>query len=124
LISITGRQGPDLYEVDEAATRIREEVNPAANGIVGSTFELEPSTGIIRVVRVATASTVANQSAESALSRHARRFHHQPAQKTPLTPSAASDTIRSLLQTRWPRIKPSEHSRIADSANVSRPTMR
>ena len=39
LISITG--GPDLtlYEVDEAATRIREEVDPEANIILGATFD-------------------------------------------------------------------------------------
>ena len=39
LISICG--GPDLtlYEVDEAATRIREEVDPEANIILGATFD-------------------------------------------------------------------------------------
>ena len=39
LISISG--GPDLtlYEVDEAATRIREEVDPEANIILGATFD-------------------------------------------------------------------------------------
>src|SRR6187397_2314210 len=53
LISITG--GPDLtlYEVDEAATRIREEVDQEANIIVGATFD-ESLEGIIRVSVVAT----------------------------------------------------------------------
>ena len=39
LISITG--GPDLtlYELDEAATRIREEVDPEANIILGATLD-------------------------------------------------------------------------------------
>jgi cell division protein FtsZ len=48
LISITG--GPDLtlYEVDEAATRIREEVDPEANIILGATFD-ESLEGIMRV---------------------------------------------------------------------------
>ncbi len=53
LISITG--GPDLtlYEVDEAANRIREEVDPDANIIFGSTYDptLE---GRIRISVVAT----------------------------------------------------------------------
>lgn len=53
LISITG--GPDLtlYEVDEAASRIREEVDPDANIILGATFD-ENLTGTIRVSVVAT----------------------------------------------------------------------
>ncbi len=53
LISITG--GPDLtlYEVDEAASRIREEVDPDANIILGATFDPD-MTGTIRVAVVAT----------------------------------------------------------------------
>jgi len=53
LINITG--GPDmtLFEVDEAANRVREEVDPNANIIFGSTFD--PSLeGIMRVSIVAT----------------------------------------------------------------------
>src|SRR5262249_57220265 len=42
-----------LYEVDEAATRIREEVDQDANIIVGATFD-ESLEGIIRVSVVAT----------------------------------------------------------------------
>src|SRR5271154_1169652 len=38
LISITGGEDLTLYEVDEAATRIREEVDADANIIVGATF--------------------------------------------------------------------------------------
>jgi cell division protein FtsZ len=53
LISITG--GPDLtlYEVDEAATRIREEVDPDANIILGATFD-DSLEGTMRVSVVAT----------------------------------------------------------------------
>jgi cell division protein FtsZ len=53
LISITGGQDLTLYEVDEAATRIREEVDQDANIIVGATFD-ETLDGIIRVSVVAT----------------------------------------------------------------------
>ena len=49
LISITGGKDLTLYEVDEAATRIREEVDKDANIIVGATFD-ESLEGIIRVV--------------------------------------------------------------------------
>ena len=53
LISITGGNDLTLYEVDEAATRIREEVDQDANIILGATFD-ESLEGIIRVSVVAT----------------------------------------------------------------------
>jgi cell division protein FtsZ len=53
LISITGGRDMTLFEVDEAATRIREEVDPDANIILGATFD-ESLDGIIRVSVVAT----------------------------------------------------------------------
>ncbi len=53
LISITGGPALTLYEVDEAATRIREEVDPEANIILGATFD-ESLEGIMRVSVVAT----------------------------------------------------------------------
>ncbi len=53
LINITGGLDLTLYEVDEAANRIRSEVDPDANIIVGSTFD--PSLdGFMRVSVVAT----------------------------------------------------------------------
>ncbi len=53
LINITG--GPDmtLFEVDEAANRIREEVDPEANIIFGSTFD-DKLAGRMRISVVAT----------------------------------------------------------------------
>jgi cell division protein FtsZ len=53
LISITGGRDLTLYEVDEAATRIRGEVDSDANIIVGATFD-ESLDGMIRVSVVAT----------------------------------------------------------------------
>ncbi|MCB5201094.1 cell division protein FtsZ [Neorhizobium sp. T786] len=53
LISITGGRDLTLFEVDEAATRIREEVDPDANIILGATFD-EALEGLIRVSVVAT----------------------------------------------------------------------
>ncbi|PTM42214.1 cell division protein FtsZ [Bosea sp. 124] len=53
LISITGGRDMKLYEVDEAATRIREEVDSEANIIVGATFD-ESLEGTVRVSVVAT----------------------------------------------------------------------
>jgi cell division protein FtsZ len=53
LINITG--GPDmtLFEVDEAANRVREEVDPEANIIFGSTFD-DKLAGRMRISVVAT----------------------------------------------------------------------
>jgi cell division protein FtsZ len=53
LISITGGRDMKLYEVDEAATRIREQVDEEANIIVGATFD-ESMEGVMRVSVVAT----------------------------------------------------------------------
>jgi len=53
LISITGGRDMTLFEVDEAASRVREEVEPEANIIFGATFD-EGLEGIIRVSVVAT----------------------------------------------------------------------
>ncbi|PWJ79433.1 cell division protein FtsZ [Pseudaminobacter salicylatoxidans] len=53
LVSISGGRDMTLFEVDEAATRIREEVDDDANIIVGSIFD--PSLeGVFRVSVVAT----------------------------------------------------------------------
>lgn len=53
LINITGGMDMTLFEVDEAANRIRDEVDPDANIIFGSTFNPELE-GSIRVSVVAT----------------------------------------------------------------------
>jgi cell division protein FtsZ len=53
LINITGGYDMTLFEVDEAANRIRDEVDPNANIIFGSTFD-ESLDGKMRVSVVAT----------------------------------------------------------------------
>ncbi|MBX7146554.1 MAG: cell division protein FtsZ [Alphaproteobacteria bacterium] len=53
LINITGGSDMTLFEVDEAANRIRDEVDPDANIIFGSTFDQE-LTGKMRISVVAT----------------------------------------------------------------------
>ncbi|MBI5129587.1 MAG: cell division protein FtsZ [Rhodopseudomonas palustris] len=65
LISITGGKDLTLFEVDEAATRIREEVDQDANIIVGATFD-ESLDGIIRVSVVATGIEQAQLSRNAA----------------------------------------------------------
>ncbi len=53
LINITGGSDMTLYEVDEAANRIRDEVDPNANIIFGSTFD-DSMQGQVRVSVFAT----------------------------------------------------------------------
>jgi cell division protein FtsZ len=53
IVSITGGRDLTLFEVDEAATRIRDEADPDANIIVGATFDANLE-GIVRVSVVAT----------------------------------------------------------------------
>ncbi len=53
LINITGSHDLTLFELDEAANRIREEVDPEANIIVGSTLE----TGMDGTMRVSVVAT-------------------------------------------------------------------
>jgi cell division protein FtsZ len=66
LVSITGGNDLTLYEVDEAASRIRTEADPDANIIVGATFDDELD-GSIRVAVVATGIGLAASAALSPL---------------------------------------------------------
>jgi cell division protein FtsZ len=61
LINITGGLDMTLFEVDEAANRIRDEVDPDANIIFGSTFD-EKLEGKMRVSVVATGIEAATQA--------------------------------------------------------------
>ncbi len=89
LISITGGRDLTLFEVDEAATRIREEVDPDANIILGATFD-ESLEGIIRVSVVATGIDRAAAEAST------KTF--QPAAKPIIRPSAAVAPAPAAVQ--------------------------
>ncbi|MBK8007772.1 MAG: cell division protein FtsZ [Rhizobiales bacterium] len=74
LISITGGRDLKRHEVDEAATRIRDEVDSDANIILGATFD-ESLEGIVRVSVVATGidhAMVAAQGERESFSNHSR----------------------------------------------------
>lgn len=62
LLSITGGTNLTLYEVDEAATRVRQEIDPEANIIVGATFD-ESLGDRVRVSIVASGMTRAGERA-------------------------------------------------------------
>ncbi|MFK4585153.1 cell division protein FtsZ [Bradyrhizobium diazoefficiens] len=109
IISITGGRDLMLYEVDEAATRIRDEADPDANIIVGASFD-ESLEGIVRVSVVATGIDnldPAQQAlpVETALTQLAgrlrndgRRIADRIERSAPL-PQAASPPLRARSRT-------------------------
>jgi cell division protein FtsZ len=127
LISITGGRDMKLYEVDEAATRIREEVDSEANIIVGATFD-EALEGTVRVSVVATGidkpqTTQAEMDETEAriaqvaerLKAEARLRTAAPAARQPQAP--AEPAMVPSIETLRPAVAPapvamSEHIRI------------
>ena len=112
LISITGGKDLTLYEVDEAATRIREEVDQDANIIVGATFD-ESLEGIIRVSVVATGiDQAARCSTAGDGARGADRGAHAEAARRPAArraaaaspPTASSAARRAASRLRRPTV--------------------
>ncbi|UVK36242.1 cell division protein FtsZ [Mesorhizobium sp. AR10] len=85
LISITGGRDLTLFEVDEAATRIREEVDQDANIILGATFD-EDLEGVIRVSVVATG--IDKSAAEIAAAPISIRAAPQKPANRPAVPAA------------------------------------
>src|SRR5260370_581140 len=71
----TGRDHT-LDEDDQAATRIREEVDPDANITVGETFD-ESLVGIIRVSVVATGVEIKTSSLTASAPRHGSTDVHE-----------------------------------------------
>ncbi|MEX2035185.1 MAG: cell division protein FtsZ [Xanthobacteraceae bacterium] len=95
LISITGGKDLTLFEVDEAATRIREEVDLDANIILGATFD-EALDGVIRVSVVATgienAVKAEAPAVDSRLAESTQRL--RPAQPQPAPRSQPVPSVR------------------------------
>ncbi|ABG32846.1 cell division protein FtsZ [Roseobacter denitrificans OCh 114] len=80
LINITGGHDLTLFELDEAANRIREEVDPDANIIVGSTLDTDMG-GLMRVSVVATGIDAVDVNTDIPVPRRSM--------SQPLTPSVA-----------------------------------
>ncbi len=97
LINITGGMDLALFEVDAAANRIREEVDPDANIIFGSTFDSSMD-GRMRVSVVATGIEAPEIRAAAA----ALAVEHQAAAQ----PTPTSSGLRFQLQTHRQRPAP------------------
>ncbi len=111
LISITGGNDLTLYELDEAATRIREEVDQDANIILGATFD-ESLEGIIRVSVVATGIDHAMlenggdlTATEQRISEVAERLRAEARARA--TQTQATPTFRSAAQAEPVKAAPS-----------------
>ena len=126
LISITGGRDLTLFEVDEAATRIREEVDQDANIILGATFD-EELEGVIRVSVVATGidKTAAEIAAAPIAIRQAPASRRSPPaaaccgapaaaqQPSPIEAPRAADPVAEAI--RRPRSTP-PHGRAPSAA--------
>jgi len=118
LINITGGMDMTLFEVDEAANRIRDEVDPEANIIFGSTFD-EKLNGKIRVSVVATgiASEAMAQAKPTVISLVGTQQAAAPRTVTPTTapmpggvrpavkPAAAAAVAAAFGQTASAQVK-------------------
>ncbi|WP_137130215.1 cell division protein FtsZ [Rhizobium sp. FY34] len=100
LISITGGRDLTLFEVDEAATRIREEVDPDANIILGATFD-EALEGVIRVSVVATGidRAMADNEMRAAEMRAAQRPIIRPSAAVASAPAAVQPVMMQAPRT-------------------------
>src|SRR6056297_27840 len=79
LINITGSHDLTLFELDEAANRIREEVDPDANIIVGSTLDTGME-GVMRVSVVATGIDATDVNHETPVPRRSLAEPLKPAE--------------------------------------------
>ncbi|MEA2878925.1 MAG: cell division protein FtsZ [Hyphomicrobiales bacterium] len=123
LISITGGKDLTLYEVDEAATRIREEVDGDANIIVGATFD-ESLDGIVRVSVVATGIDIALSAAQPINTRQTIAPAIVPPQPAPQAIAAASrlaeltQSLRVSTQRMAERTTDQGHRAVAQALSV------
>ncbi|HMM14864.1 MAG TPA: cell division protein FtsZ [Parvibaculum sp.] len=103
LINITGGMDLTLYEVDEAANRIRSEVDPDANIIVGSTFD--PSMdGRMRVSVVATGIEVEERTQQRPAAEAAPAPKAVAAERAPVVAAATfAKPARTVAQQPQPQ---------------------
>jgi cell division protein FtsZ len=123
LISITGGKDLTLYEVDEAATRIREEVDGDANIIVGATFD-ESLDGIVRVSVVATGIDIAMSAVQPVNTRQTIAPAIAASQPAPQAIAAASrlaeltQSLRVSTQRMAERPTDQAHRAVAQALSV------
>ena len=128
LISITGGRDMTLFELDEAASRIREEVAEEANIIMGATFD-DSLQGIIRVSVVATGidtAALASAGHEDRLREKAEKLRSDAQAR--ITPPAAAQSAPQAASQAAPvapaaaQMSPSPiETPVVDTAPAARP---
>lgn len=129
LVNITGGMDLSLYEVDEAVNRIRDEVDPEANIIFGSTFA-DSMEGKMRISVVATGidagemqRPVPNQEYAAAPRQPARApfgiGSSQPVRKE--APSAAAPAAGSRERTPAEIVRAAGTQTVAEAARTAAP---
>ncbi len=114
LINITGGYDLTLFELDEAANRIREEVDPDANIIVGSTLDTAMD-GVMRVSVVATGIDAAHGEDEAPVPR--RRLSEPLQQPTAAEVAEPIEAQELPAQAEEPVARsPAEEAPMQDSA--------
>jgi cell division protein FtsZ len=118
LISITGGNDLTLYEVDEAASRIRQEVDEDANIILGATFD-ESLDGIVRVSVVATGIDKVDQRVEVRLDSGTKLRPTQPDMRKPEV--AEAPAVAPLAAASPAHLAPQAHSAPMHNAQLQSP---
>jgi cell division protein FtsZ len=98
LISITGGEDLTLYEVDEAASRIRQEVDEEANIIVGAI--VEPA--LEEALRVSVVATGIDQTANFRIEHMSAQSSAEPLLRPGAAPLAPDHTARTPFKTDLP----------------------
>jgi len=114
LINITGSMDMKLFEIDEAANRIRSEVDPDANIIIGSTFNQELE-GKVRVSVVATGIDVERPEGEEPKPAEAAAPRPSLAAKPWREPAAAPQPVSAPV----PASAPAQTSVPATAQNTA-----
>ncbi len=110
LINITGSHDLTLFELDEAANRIREEVDPEANIIVGSTLDTEMEGGM-RVSVVATGIDASEKTDDVPV---ARRSMSAPLTRTVSAEEQPQEPVASASAAEEDNIAPTLFESIED----------
>ncbi|NCX69244.1 MAG: cell division protein FtsZ [Rhodobacteraceae bacterium] len=96
LINITGGYDLTLFELDEAANRIREEVDPEANIIVGST--LDPNLEGVMRVSVVGEDTSFNQQVNSVYASQSNQSSNEKTSADNLTPPPPGTPSKETME--------------------------
>jgi len=120
LINITGGDDLTLFELDEAANRIREEVDPEANIIVGSTMDASLG-GMMRVSVVATGIDATDVNTEMPVPRRSLSKPLQPQfeaqEEAPVAAATAAPAVAAVAAAPAAPEQPSMFQDLTDVAS-------